>query len=355
MVGRIPTPGEVRQFGALTLANKKEQLVDRLMASPAFTRHQATEWDWMLMDGKGGPFRDYLVRALKDNRGWDQIFKDIVRADAQSPATKGCEQFLKARVQDQDRMTTDVSVRFFGVNISCAQCHDHPHVPAWTQDHYYGMKSFFSRTFDAGEFVGEREYGYVSFKPLKSEKTKRAPLLFLDGRTLDEPEVAEPDDKAKKAERDGLEAMKKSKQPPPAPKFSRRAQLAEAGLAPGREGFFARAIVNQTWARLFGQGLVMPIDQMHGQNKPSHPELLAWLARDLAGRKYDVRALVRGLVLSDAYARSSEWSGLERPECPATTRRRAARTDAAAVRHVADGCERRWGSARQSAESRHGV
>lgn len=320
LTGRIPTPAEVRQYESSTEADKKLHLVDCLMASPAFLRHQVAELDWMLMDGKGSSapappaFRDYLARALKENRGWDDIFRDVMSADAKNPATKGCEQFLKTRVQDQDRMTSDVSVRFFGVNISCAQCHNHPHVPAWTQDHYYGMKSFFSRTFDAGEFVGEKEYGYVSFKPLKSEQTRRAPLLFLDGQTITEPEATEPNDVGKKAEREALEAMKKKKEPPPPPKFSRRAKLVEAGLAPGREGFFARAIVNQTWARFFGQGLVMPVDQMHGQNKPSHPELLAWLARDFVRQKYDLRALVRGLVLSDTYARDSQWSGTERPD-----------------------------------------
>lgn len=314
LVGRIPTPAEVRRYESSADADKKRQLVDRLISSPAFVRQQASEWDWMLMDGKGGAFRDYLVSALKANRGWDGIFGDVMAADSKNAASKGCEQFLKTRAQDQDKITSDVSVRFFGVNVSCAQCHNHPYVPAWTQDQYYGMKSFFSRTYEAGEFVGEKEYGYVTFKPLKSEQTRRASLLFLDGQTASEPEVAEPDDAAKKAERQAIEECKKNKQPPPAPKFSRRAKLVEAGLAPGREGFFARAIVNQTWARLFGQGLVMPVDQMHGQNKPSHPELLVWLAREMVRQKYDVKALVRGLVLSDAYARSSEWPGPDRPD-----------------------------------------
>src|SRR5206468_2141565 len=104
-------------------SNKKTKLVDRLLASPAFVRHQATELDWMLMDGKGGAFRDYLTRAVKENRGWDVVFKDVVAADASKPALRGAEQFIKSRVQDVDRLSVDVSVRFFGVNISCAKCH----------------------------------------------------------------------------------------------------------------------------------------------------------------------------------------------------------------------------------------
>ena len=111
-----------------------------------------------------------------------------------------------------------------------------------------------------------------------------------------------------------LEETKKNKQPAPAPKFSRRALLPEASLKPGHEGYFARALVNQVWLRLFGHGLVMPVDQMHGQNLPNHPELLQWLARDLVQHDYDVRRLLRGLVLSAAYARSSQWSDGARPD-----------------------------------------
>jgi hypothetical protein len=313
LAGRIPTPDEVREYESSSVRDKKQRLVDRLMKSPAFARQQVAELEWLLMDGKGGAFREYLTRAVTENRGWDDIFREAMTATGTNSETKGADQFLKSRVKDPDRLANDVSVRFFGVNISCAQCHDHPLVPSWKQDHYFGMKSFFSRTFDNGDFLGERDYGQVTFKPKRGD-TKRAALMFISGETMDEPESAEPDDKAKKAEKTLLEELKKKKEPPPAPKFSRRAQLVEAGLKQGENGFFARAIVNQVWARFFGHGLVMPVDQMHGQNTPSHPELLAWLARDLVRHDYDLQALIRGLVLSDAYARSSQWNGPQRPE-----------------------------------------
>jgi hypothetical protein len=90
---------------------------------------------------------------------------------------------------------------------------------------------------------------------------------------------------------------------------SARARLAEVALEPDAREFFARAIVNRIWHRYFGIGLVMPLDQMHAENAPSHPELLSWLARDLIAHRYDLRRLVRGLVLSRAYARSSRWDG----------------------------------------------
>lgn len=313
LAGRIPTTAEVRAYVAATEPDKAARLVERLMSAPGFVRHQVTEFEWLLTEGQGTGFRDYLTRAISEGRRWDRVFKEVLTADAATPETKGADAFLRSRAKDLDKLVTDVSVRFFGVNISCAQCHDHPLVPAWKQDHYYGMKSFFSRTFEHGDFVAERDYGTISFKTTAGE-TKQARLLFLSGDAVEEPPAPEPTEPQKKEEKRLLEETKKNKQPMPAPKFSRRALLAEASLKPGHEGFFARAVVNQVWLRLFGHGLVMPVDQMHGQNAPSHPALLQWLARDLAQHDYDVRRLVRGLVQSTAYARSSQWSEGARPD-----------------------------------------
>jgi hypothetical protein len=58
----------------------------------------------------------------------------------------------------------------------------------------------------------------------------------------------------------------------------------------------------------------MPLDQMHAKNPPSHPELLAWLARDTIEHNYDLRRLIRGLVLSRAYARISVTASAEAPD-----------------------------------------
>jgi len=312
LAGRIPTAAEAQEFAASKAKDKRAQLADRLMASPGFARHMVHELDWLLMAGERTDLRSYLTPAVEDARPWDRVFRELVTArDADA---KGSSAFLRARVKDPDRMVTEVSVRFFGVNISCAQCHDHPLVPSWKQDHYFGMKSFFSRTFDFGDFVAERDYGApVNFKTTKGE-SKDAKLMFLTGRVLDEPAPAEATAEQKKNEKQMMEELKKKKEPWPEPKFSRRAQLIEAGLRSGDEGFFSRAIVNRVWNQLFGRGLVMPLDQMHGANAPSHPELLAWLARDFATHGYDLRRLVRGLVLSEAYARSSRWSDSQRPD-----------------------------------------
>src|SRR5262245_14765323 len=314
--GRVPTAAESRTYCASTENDKRTKLIDRLMASPAFVRHQATELDTMLMAGSKGSLREYLIQAAGENRPWDRIFRELMLPDQSDKVQKAAALYLRQGLNDLDRLTADVSSTFFGVNISCAQCHDHPLVRDWKQDHFFGMKSFFSRTFVNGNggdsFLGERGYGTIRFKTT-DDVEKQAKLMFLTGRRVEEPDAKELSKDEQKKEKEGLDRSKKDKVPPPPPKFSARAKLVELALGPGDREFFSRAIVNRIWYRLFGHGLVMPLDQMHSANPSSHPELLAWLARDVADHGYDLRSLIRGLVLSEAYSRSSRWDGVDQP------------------------------------------
>jgi len=312
LVGRIPTPVEVEQFTADDDPAKLRKWVDRLMASDGFVRHQTEELNTLLTYPAKNDLRNYLTKAVEENRPWDQIFRELMLVDGQAQAPEGAHEFLRAFVDDADQLTNEVSVRLFGINVSCAKCHDHPLVEAWTQHHFYGMKSFFNRTFENGGFIGEREYGLVSFQTVAGEK-RDANLMFLTGEELVEPEQKEPTDKEKKEEKKRLDELKKKKQPPPPPKYSRRARIVEVGLAPGGREFFARAIVNRMFERFYGHGLVMPLDQMHEANDPSHPELLEWLARDFINHGYDLQRLMRGLLLSETYARDSRWTSEDRP------------------------------------------
>jgi hypothetical protein len=314
LVGRVPTAAEARAYVESTDPAKRVRLVERLMATPGFARHQASAFDALLMTGVKGSLREYLVRAFGAGRTWDQVFRELLAADESEPDRKGTAEFVKARARDLDRLTSDVSSIFFGVNVSCSKCHDHPRVRDWKQDQFYGMKSFLGRTFLNGTFVAERDYGVVSYKTVAGEE-RQARFLFLDGRAVEMPGMTEPPAEVRKEERRRLAEAKAKNQAPPRPQVSARVRLAEVALEPDARDFFARAIVNRIWHRYFGVGLVMPLDQMHAENTPSHPELLSWLARDLIANRYDLRRLIRGLVLSQAYARSSRWDGeIEAPD-----------------------------------------
>jgi hypothetical protein len=317
LIGRIPTVAETKAYVESSDSQKRAKLVDRLMSSPAFVRHQASMFEAMLnttpsQRGNSGALRDYFAKALADNRSWSQIFRELVTPDESDPKQKGASDFLKQRVSDIDRLTNEVSVAFFGVNVSCAQCHDHPLVKDWKQDHFFGMKSFFSRTFDNGGFVAEREFGTMKFKPNKGAEKQVQPI-FLTGKVVDLPNFREPNGDEQKKEKDKFEQFKKDKKQPPVATASARAKLVEVALQPENVEFFSKSIANRMWHRFLGYGLVNPLDQMHSENKPTHPELLQWLARDTASHNYDLRRLIRGVVMSLTYSRSSKYPSESQP------------------------------------------
>jgi len=310
LIGSIPTLPEVEAYAASTDPQKRGKLVDRLIASPAYSRYQGAQFDVMLgYAGSGrnrgtGALRDYLVGAIAENRPWDRMFREMMLPNESEAKQKGAIEFLKPRIADQDRLTNDVSVNFFGVNVSCAQCHDHPLVKDWTQDHYFGMKSFLARTFEKNGVIGEQPSGVVKFKPNKGPE-KTAKMMFLTGTIVEEGNQGSPIEKPKPGKNPPKEKPG-DKVAPSAPSFSARAKLVDVALQPENADLIARSIVNRIWHRFLGYGLVAPLDQMHSENPASHPELLEWLARDMATHKYDLNRLVRGVVLSKTYSRSSK-------------------------------------------------
>jgi hypothetical protein len=312
LVGRIPTTQESEAFVASKESDKRAKLVDRLMASPGFARYQASLYEVMLNDGKAGSgLRDYLTKAIAANKAWDAMFRDLLLPD--DAANKGVGEYLKPKLGDTDKLTNDVSVAFFGVNVSCAQCHDHPNVKDWTQDHFYGMKSFLARTYDAGGVIAERPSGLVKFKPTKGPE-RQAKLMFLTGATVDTDTVRELNKDEQKKQKEMEEQAKKDKKSPPPPAFSARGELVKLALQPKEAEFFSKNIVNRLWHRFLGVGLVSPLDQMHSANRPSHPELLNQLAADTTANKYDLKRLVRGIVMSKTYSRGSKYSSESHPD-----------------------------------------
>ncbi|MSQ96012.1 MAG: DUF1549 domain-containing protein [Gemmataceae bacterium] len=319
--GRVPTVVELQEYLASTDPIKKTKLVDRLLESSAYSRHGAqTFYAFMQYSegrprkgDKGNPLYDYLLSSLSENRSWDRIFREMMLPNEADPKMKGASDFLKSRVKDLNKLAIDTSSTFFGVNVSCAQCHNHPHVQQWTQDQFYGMKSFFARTVDSGGFLGERDFGVVKYIPNKGAE-KVSPILFLSGKKIDAPGMKDPTGEERKKEQMRLDQGKKAKAPPGPPQYSLRAKLVETALAPENREFFARNIANRMVHRVMGRGLVMPLDQVHSENPASHPELLDWLARDLADHGYDLKRVVRGLVLTNTYARSSRWEGEKAPD-----------------------------------------
>lgn len=309
LTGTIPTAVEARAFVADTSADKRAKLIDRLLASPEHARHMAAVFDRMLMERRAdqnvprAQWEDYLREAFAANRPYDQLVREMLAADGTDPKLRAAAKFSLDRNGDPNLLTRDIARLFLGMNLHCAQCHDHPLVDDYKQDHYQGVYAFLNRSylFKAGKggqsVIAEKAEGEVSyqsvFDPSKATKTT-APRM--PGR----PAVTEP-----KLEKGQEWLVAPAKDVRPVPKFSRRAQLAGQVTDVGNERF-RRNAANRLWALMMGRGIVHPLDMDHGRNPPSHPELLKLLADEFAASKFDTRTFLRELALSQTYQRSSE-------------------------------------------------
>ena len=306
LAGRIPTAAELERFRRSESLDKRAELVRQLIDAPDFAFHQRNELDTLLLRRleHNQAWREYLLEATRENRSWDQMFREILSPDEICPDDTRPVAYLAKRVQDLDAMANDSSIVWFGVNVACAKCHDHPLVFDWTQSHYYGLASFFKRTFRSRSgFLGERFEGRLKYQT-QSGEDRAAEFMFLTGTKVDEPEPKW-DEETLKGYREAIQKAERDDQAelPPRPDFSPRSELAELALADTEQRFFAKNIVNRIWARMFGRGLVHPLDQLHSENPPSHPELLGRLSSDLIENGYDLKRLIHAIALSDSYAR----------------------------------------------------
>ncbi len=250
-------------------------------------------------------WREYLLEAARANRPWNQLFRETMLPEEYAANDTRPVAFLKRRTNDLDAMTNDSSTLWFGVNISCAKCHDHPLVDDWKQAHYYGMAAFFKRTFQTRKgHLGERFEGQPK---IYGHQRPRAPSRI---DVLDRSE-----DRSASVEAEGDELKKLQEQIKKAEQDERPTIRHVPSFVPARNwsNWRSRKATNGTlrgtWPiacgrASFGRGLVHPLDQMHSHNPPSHPELLEDLTADLIQSEYDMRRMIHALVSTDSYARS---------------------------------------------------
>ena len=180
------------------------------------------------------------------------------------------------------------------------------------QAHYWGCCIFQSRkNSDSNGTLKVEESaigGFSEFADLSGESTPNY-LTFLEAETVSE---VRPDGKEEQEDSDDLYQANGSPLFARVPKFSRREQFVKQVVRDHPR--LALAFVNRIWAILMGRGIVHPFDEMDSMHRPSHPELLEWLAEDTRQNHYDLKRLVRGIVRSQAYQQTSvRRAGLEDP------------------------------------------
>lgn len=312
LTGRIPTVEQARSFLADNRSDKRTALVDQLLNSPEYARHISQRLDVMLMERLRKKYinvtlwEEYLRDSVAENKPLDQLVREILSADGSGKGQQAEARFFLARDGDVNELTRDISRIFLGADLTCAQCHDHPEVADWHQDHYYGISAFLVRSFVFTDkkkkqtVFAEKAEGEVKFESVFEvrDKTSKGPETTLPV-VFNGPKVAEP------AFKKGEEyKVKPAKNVRPIPKYSRRAQLGDAITSP-KNRRFARTMANRLWALVMGRGIVHPLDADHSDNPPSHPQLLELLTDELIANQYDLKWFLRELVLSETYQRSS--------------------------------------------------
>ena len=289
VTGVIPAAEKVQSFLDSTDPEKRSKLVDELLESSNYGRRVADVWMGVLYPFNDSenrfvqkePLAKWLAENFNENKPWDKMAYELLTATGEQDQNGATTYFMVNR--GVDKITDNIAKAFLGVQLQCAQCHNHPFT-SWKQTEYWGMAQFFMKVsanvqrnaktaVTAG--VTEAERPNRRLNPLP-ESAKTVNPKFLGG-----PEVKLPAGE------------------PYRPVFAKWA-------TDGANPYFARAMVNRTWSLLFGRGFVNPVDDMLKENEPSHPELLAALAREFTLSGFDLKHLVRAICNSQTYQRSGK-------------------------------------------------
>lgn len=285
-IGRLPTDAEREAFFADDVRERRSRLVDRLLAGEDYVDYWAYKWsDVLVINGTRlrpiavKSYYQWLHEAVRVNQPWDETVREILTAKGKSDQN-GATNFY-ALNQSPEEMTESACQAFMGLSIGCAKCHNHP-LEKWTNDQYYAMANLFARVHAKG-WGGDGRNGdgvrtlYVSsvgdlIQPKTGKPQPPAPL-DADVLAMDDP--------------------------------SDRREALAAWMTDPDNPYFARSITNRIWANFFGRGLVEQVDDLRASNPASNEPLLAAAAQHLADAGFDLKELMRLILASETYQRSS--------------------------------------------------
>ena len=266
--------------------SKRAALVDELLSDPEYAEHWANKWADLL---RPNPYRvgikatlnyDAWIRdSFRKNKPYDQFVRELIAARGSTFRNGNTTLFRDRRSPDE--LTTIVSQLFLGVRLECAKCHHHP-FEVYGQEDFYSFAAYFAKISRKGRGVsppisGSEEFIFTGSKgevrhPLTNEVLSPQPLYGTA------PEITEGSDP--------------------------REALATWLTSPENH-YFCQTMANRIWTDLMTVGLVTPVDDLRATNPATNPELLTYLGNYLAENDFDIKKLVRHIVLSNAYSLSS--------------------------------------------------
>lgn len=282
--GVLPTAEEVETFLADKAANKREKLIEAILAKDEYVDYWAYKWsDLMLVSSRKlgavgmQSFYNWIRESVKQNKSWDRFASEILTSSGSTRQNGALNYFVLHK--DPIDLTENVTQAFLGQRLTCARCHNHP-LEKWTQRQYYQMANLFARVgLKNGNIPGET----VVFARTSGDVNHPRLLRPLNPTPLDGAEMS-------------LDSAE-----------DRRMHFAKWLTSPKNQ-FFARNLVNRVWGSLMGRGLTDPIDDVRATNPASNAELFDALVADFT-KDFDVKRLIRTIMNSSTYQLSSEPNG----------------------------------------------
>lgn len=306
-VGDIPTPEHVTAFLLDPAKDKRERVVRGLLDDPQYGQNWARYWRDVILSRKledraaivANPLVVSLTQKFNKNVAWDEIATEFITAtgDVRENGDTAIQMAQDGRAEET---TAEVSRIFLGIQIQCAQCHDHK-TDRWKREQFHELAAFFPRVAvrpvlspvkrsfeivsddrqdprrqnpDAQNRRGKPEHFMPDLDNPSAPGTKMQPKFFLSSAKLP---FGTPD-----AERRGTVAKWMTKNP-----------------------WFATAFVNRMWGELVGEGFYEPIDDMGPDRKPSAPKTVEYLSQEFQKSGYDIKWLFRTICATEAYRRES--------------------------------------------------
>lgn len=297
VLGRVPTIQEATQFLNDRDTGKRIKLIEHLLADPDYAKNMATVWTVNLI-GRQNQGRDvnramltsWLRKQFAENRPWDEIAFDLMTAKG-SNKENGATNYTLAHMESGAVPLTSVTTRvFLGQQIQCTQCHDHPSND-WKQADFWGINAFL-QGLNAKRVQLPNANGLLVDDHVElSQRIPRDPFVYYDKRNATRGAVPPTflDGRKINLNSDG----------------DRRVQLAKFVTESSNQNF-PKSMVNRMWAHFLGRGFVYPVDDFGSHNPPSHPELLDKLGEEFQASGYDIKKLIRRIMMSQAYQLSSE-------------------------------------------------
>ena len=283
--GILPTADEAREFLADRSPDKRSRVIDRLLERPEFVDYWTYKWsDLLLVSSRSlgasnvKAFYGWIREAVAANTPWDRFVYELTTATGRTDEVGAANYFLIHRSPID--LAENYTQAFLGLTLTCARCHNHP-MEKWTQVDYYGFANLFARvSVKHGAAVGAKAdvatvFSTPSGDILHPRLGVALPPRPLDGRPMDA--AAGPD---------------------------RRDYLARWLTSPDNAAF-ARTLVNRVWANFLGRGIVHPVDDLRFSNPASNEPLFEALTDRFVRSGFDVKELIREIMMSDTYQRAS--------------------------------------------------